>query len=1018
MHGSYALVPLLAAIAFLGPLAAVLLHRPRSKRNVLLILFAVPAMLWSVADYLLRAGWAPDWNLVLVKAIICLAVLMVVQYHLLLRSHAGRQSAGAMLAYLPLCATIGLTISGRVPRSIEIGPETFDVSYGVWLLPVAAALLACIGHDVYLLLQRRRSSSRPTERNQIAYLLVATAVGSTGILMAFTPGGTEYALSHVGNLTMALILVYAMSVGNLVDIGVALRRVLIGFWVAVSAAVLNVLLLWPASAVLDFELNVRLAVATVAATLVCVVFARYSVPYSLRVLELLMLGRRRESRRRLSRYFSAAAAGSDVDEMGHGLLELLCQSIAAQRAWLLLPTAHNRDYQARCLYTSDGTELPRALTLPEGGRAVALMEREQGCLHEEELRALPEFAMSHSTGIKEADSRAVRIVFPILNDGRLVGVIALGAKEGGEPYTVEDEETVKRSLADAGAVVEQVVRQERMRHQEEDLTVLNDLATVVSASNDMRDTFDGIPQKLEPQVPVDLASVVLVDGKDLYPFTIWAREPFPWRIDQRMPLPGTGTEWVVRERKSLLMPDLTMEGLPVSGQEFAARHLLSVVHLPLILDDRAIGALIIASRRRRAYSGRSVALLERLAAAIVKPIENSQCYAQSRANARIDDLTGLYNRRHFDERLSEETSQYARHGDCFSLAMLDLDAFKMYNDSFGHPAGDVLLRRIAGVITRSIRTGDQAFRYGGDEFAVILPRTGIDEAAAVAERVRKQIEQDMQSASTSVLASIGFASCPANGVTGADLVTMADAALYHAKFQGGNRTGAAADVQSKVGLSPETGLRGTGLAAVYALMALVNARDPSTYAHSHKVRCCAVALARALGSPASVVSRIGMAAILHDLGKIGAGTGRPAGGEVATRDELGELRAHPRLAASIVSGIPNLSECVPAILHHHECYDGAGYPEGLAGENIPLEARILAVADAFANMVTERDGHAALPREEALEELRRYAGTRFDPALVEAFVHAATDSEFAMEIQSSVSPIVFSGDTRGLTGWR
>ena len=131
MNENYALIPLLAAIAFLGPLAVVLLHRPRSKRNVLFLLFAIPAMLWSTADFVLRAGFLPDWDLILVKVIICLAVLMAVQYHLLLRSHAGRQHASAALAYVPLIATIGLTILGWVPRSMDMARKSLTSATGL-----------------------------------------------------------------------------------------------------------------------------------------------------------------------------------------------------------------------------------------------------------------------------------------------------------------------------------------------------------------------------------------------------------------------------------------------------------------------------------------------------------------------------------------------------------------------------------------------------------------------------------------------------------------------------------------------------------------------------------------------------------------------------------------------------------------------------------------------------------------------------------------------------------------------
>ena len=137
--------------------------------------------------------------------------------------------------------------------------------------------------------------------------------------------------------------------------------------------------------------------------------------------------------------------------------------------------------------------------------------------------------------------------------------------------------------------------------------------------------------------------------------------------------------------------------------------------------------------------------------------------------------------------------------------------------------------------------------------------------------------------------------------------------------------------------------------------------------------------------------------MLHDVGKIGTRDSILATRKPATREVLEELRAHPRLGATIVASVPGLAECAPAILHHHEHYDGSGYPEGLAGEVIPLEARILAVADAFANMVSERGGQPALAWEEALEELKRHAGTRFDPRLVQAFVDAIIESQLAME---------------------
>ncbi len=997
MENSYALIPLLAAIAFLGPLAVVLLHRPRPKRNVLFLLFAIPAVLWSLADFLLRSGFLPSYELVLVKVVICLAVLAVVQYHYFLRSHAGQQNGKALLAYLPLVATVGLTISGYMPRSVDMGPHAAAVRYGVWIIPIALCLITVVSHDTYLLRRKWMASERAIERNQIAYLFAATVVGGAGILMTFTPLGTEYAFPHVGNLVLALILAYAMVAYQLADIAVALRRALTGFWVVASTAAFATLLLWLNSMFFGFELTLSAAIAGVAGVLLCVLFAHYISQFSRRAIEGIFLGRRRKYRQHLSRFLSTTAVIGDMDEFGNKLLAFLSQSIGSQRAWLLLPMAEDGGFEARCIYASDGMESPSAFSLSKGSSALICLEREQRCLSRRELQAYPELAGSEIVGGGQPEPAAVHMVFPVMNETRLVAILALGTKENADSYTLEDEETVKAALSSTSATIEQAILRERMHIREEVLTSLNKLIAIVTSSSDFRDAFDRFSQELKTVAPVDLASITLADGNDLYVFALWTSRPTPWQANQRIALSGTGTEWVMRERKSLLEPDLAKESRFSIGEEYLRQGTRSVLHLPLISGDAVIGALIVASQQPEAYGGRSMAFLEHLAAMITRPIENSRSYALAREHARIDELTGLANRRQFDARLNEEVSLHTRHADSFSLLMLDLDSFKMFNDIFGHRAGDDLLRQVAGLITGSIRGSEQAFRYGGDEFAVLLPRADINAAGHVAERIRQRIDDHMLLSSTNVRASIGFANCPANGVTASDLVTMADAALYHAKYHGGNRCFAATDIQPASQAPRSTETRGPNLAVVYALMAVVDARDHYTYAHSHKVRSFAATLAKAIDSPADVVSRVGVASMLHDVGKIGIRDSVLATGKPATPEELEESRAHPRLGATIVASVPGLTECAPAILHHHEHYDGSGYPGGLAGESIPLEARILAVADAFANMVSERGGQPALPWEEALEELKRHAGTRFDPTLVQAFVDAIIESQFAME---------------------
>ena len=213
-----------------------------------------------------------------------------------------------------------------------------------------------------------------------------------------------------------------------------------------------------------------------------------------------------------------------------------------------------------------------------------------------------------------------------------------------------------------------------------------------------------------------------------------------------------------------------------------------MAYLPLTTNGRTIGCLIVASRHPNAYSRRQVALLEELAPQITMPVEHSQLYAEVEEEARIDKLTGLFNRRSFDEVMTSEISRYSRYGGIFSLIIADLDSLGTVNDTYGHLAGDEALRQIGSVIRKATRTSDRAFRYGGDEFAILLPNTSIDAANRVAERIRQQIASKMIADQTPVTASLGLASWPANGTGADEVIAAADAALYHAKRSGGNQS--------------------------------------------------------------------------------------------------------------------------------------------------------------------------------------------------------------------------------------
>ncbi len=359
--------------------------------------------------------------------------------------------------------------------------------------------------------------------------------------------------------------------------------------------------------------------------------------------------------------------------------------------------------------------------------------------------------------------------------------------------------------------------------------------------------------------------------------------------------------------------------------------------------------------------------------------------------AVTDALTGLMNRRGFQELIETELERARRSGQPLSLLIGDLDHFKALNDRFGHGAGDRALEQLALILDTAKRRIDTAARIGGEEFAVVLPDSDQHAAYILAERMRREVRETFMYEPYELTISIGVATFPLHGSSVEVLVAQADEALYAAKALGRDRTMLYSDDLAD-SVPPEAGefhrsRSERHSSTVLALADVVDSRDRGTTAHSQAVGRYAAAIARELGLPEAVVERVRFSGIVRDIGKIGIPDSILQKPGWLSAEDWDAMRRHPEIGASILAGA-DMDDVSEWVLSHHERPDGTGYPHGLRGSDIPFEARILAVADAYEAMTSNRVYRAAMDESDARAELLRCAGTQFDERVVQAFMRA------------------------------
>ena len=445
----------------------------------------------------------------------------------------------------------------------------------------------------------------------------------------------------------------------------------------------------------------------------------------------------------------------------------------------------------------------------------------------------------------------------------------------------------------------------------------------------------------------------------------------------------------------------------------------AVLCIPITYSERLIGVLNIENRNENAFSPQDVLILNTLADLLATALNNAFVFQKLQQQSITDGLTGIKTRRFFWEALSAEWKRASRSGRPFSVVLIDLDKFKEVNDTMGHFEGDLILARVGRLLEQKSRQSNVVARYGGDEFIVLMPETGADQAQVLAERLRHWLASDPTLSEHHVTGSFGVASFPMHGFSIEDIIRVADAGMYVSKRSGGNLVSTAQEfvegqdfarqrqqisayiegflqrersgpeqleeltstLHKLCGVDEECNLP-LLKESIESLSRAAESRELRTAGHGDLVARYTEVIARGLGLSSEETADLVYAARVHDVGKIFVPDRILNKPGPLTDDEFMQVKMHAHVGAEIVGTIPHSDMMREAIEHHHQRFDGSGYPDGLRGEEVPLWARIIALTDAYANLVTEQSFSAARTPEQALDELSHMSGTRFDGMLV------------------------------------
>ncbi len=456
------------------------------------------------------------------------------------------------------------------------------------------------------------------------------------------------------------------------------------------------------------------------------------------------------------------------------------------------------------------------------------------------------------------------------------------------------------------------------------------------------------------------------------------------------------------------------------SNKFLNVHYLSesgVAIVPLIAINQCIGVMLVGDDNYEASSD----IYKLMANYLALFIQNKDLSAKVLMNTDTDALTGLNNHRKFQEKLASEIDKAQRTQTQTSIVIFDINNISQINKDFGAAKGDEIIKLVADKIKQGIRSNDSAARYGGDEVAIILPETNSAEAKYLAEYLTYSLSCCLVDDVGPIKVSVGIATYPNSTKDLEKLLILAEQAMFISKSKGyknGMSTIVCSDDfdfwddtalssfasviakrHASIGINFDEELvnkfhseeiinQGHLIEVVTSLASAIDAKDEYTKGHSSSVSRYSEALARALNLPEKDVERIKLGALLHDIGKIGIPENVLKKPSKLTDEEWEIMKQHPTIGAEKVL-MPNesLHDLIPIVKYHHEHWDGSGYPEKLKGEDIPLAARIVSVADAYHALISDRPYRKGMSNEKACEILKVGAGIQWDKNLVREFIN-------------------------------